>query len=208
MIEAFHILYTLFIKKSNHVISDFRMLYSFNLHKLHSAYCMSLYGCKLFNYNSKYISELYVAWRKVIRKIFKLPMRTHNYIVCGIVESVNLILDRRIAKYIFNVINSDNTTLTSLINTFLNCESSVFAENYRYIMYKYNIPSTLWRSDFKTFISNISYIDDINDWQRINISTLQELCKMRDGILYSGLTTQEIEVLIDFICTEDMMPIP
>ena len=75
-------------------------------------------------------------------------------------------------------------------------------------MYKYNIPSTLWRSDFKTFISNISYIDDINDRQRINISTLQKLCKMRDGILYSGLTTQEIEVLIDFICTEDMMPIP
>ena len=68
--------------------------------------------------------------------------------------------------------------------------------------------SSVWHSDFKTFISNILYIDDINDWQRINISTLQELCKMRDGILYSGLTTQEIEVLIDFICTEDMMPTP
>ena len=166
---------------------------------------MSLYGCELFNYNSNYISELYVAWRKVIRKIFKLPMRTHNYIVCGIVESVNIILDRRIAKYIFNVINSDNT---SLINSFLNCESSVFAENYIYIMYKYNIPSTLWRRDFKTLIFNISYTDDINDWQRINISTIQELCKMRDGILYSGLNTQEIQVLIDFICTEDIMPIP
>ena len=81
---------------------------------------------------------------KVIRKIFKLPMRTHNYIVCGIVESVNIILDRRIAKYIFNVINSDNTILTSFINSFLNCEFSVFVENYRYIMYKYNIPSILW----------------------------------------------------------------
>ena len=98
-----------------------------------------------------------------------------------------------------------------MINTFLNFESSVFAENYIYIyiyiMYKYNIPSTLWRSDFKTLISNNSYTDDINDWQRINISTLQEFCKMRDGILYSGLTTQEIQVLIDFICTEDSIPI-
>ena len=75
-------------------------------------------------------------------------------------------------------------------------------------MYKYNIPSTLWRRDFKTLILNISYTDDINDWQRINISTIQELCKMRDGILYSGLNTQEIQVLIDFICTEDIMPIP
>ena len=75
-------------------------------------------------------------------------------------------------------------------------------------MYKYNIPFTLWRRDFKTLILNISYTDDINDWQRINISTIQELCKMRDGILYSGLNTQEIQVLIDFICTEDIMPIP
>ena len=89
-----------FYQKSNHVISDFRMLDSFSFHKLHSTYCMSLYGCELFNYNSNYISELYVAWRKVIRKIFKFPMRMHNYIVYGIVESVNIILDRRIAKYI------------------------------------------------------------------------------------------------------------
>ena len=95
-----------------------------------------------------------------------------------------------------------------MINTFLNCEASVFAENYGYIMYKYNIPSTLWRSDFKTLNSDISYTDDINDWQRINIYTLQELCKMRDGIFYSDITTQEIEVLNDFICTEDIMLIP
>ena len=58
-----------------------------------------------------------------------------------------------------------------------------------------------YRIDKKNSIINIAS-------KRINISTLQELCKMRDGILYSGLTTQEIEVLIDFICTEDMMPIP
>ena len=72
-----------FYQISDNGISDFKMLDSFSLHKLQSTYCMSLYGCELFNYNSNYISELYVAWRKVIRKIFKLPMRTHNYIVCG-----------------------------------------------------------------------------------------------------------------------------
>ena len=47
-----------FYQKSNHVISDFRILNSFYLHKLHSTYCMSVYGCELFNYNSNYISEL------------------------------------------------------------------------------------------------------------------------------------------------------
>ena len=126
LIEAFLILCIHFIKKGNYVISDFRMLDSFSLHKLYSTYCMSLYGCELFYYNSNYISELYVAWRKVIRKIFKLLMITHNYIVCGIVESVNIILDRRIAKNFFNVINSDNTTVISLINSFLNCQITLY----------------------------------------------------------------------------------
>ena len=73
------------------------------------------------------------------RAISKLPIRTHNYIVCGTVESVNIILDCRIVTYILNVINSDNITVSSFINTFFNCESSVFAEKYRYSMYKYNI---------------------------------------------------------------------
>ena len=88
-------------------------------------------------------------------------------------------------KVYFNVFNSINITVISLIHPFLNCKFSVFAENYRYIMYKYNIPSTLWRSDFKTLISNISYTDDINDWQLIYIyiSTLQELCELRDSVL-------------------------
>ena len=38
-----------FYQKTNHVISDFRMLDSFTLHKLHSTYCMRLYGCQLLN---------------------------------------------------------------------------------------------------------------------------------------------------------------
>ena len=49
---------------------------------------------------------------------------------------------------------------------------------------------------------------ELTSGKNMYISTIQELCKMRDGILYSGLNTQEIQVLIDSICTEDIMPIP
>ena len=44
-----HTVHTFYLK-SNHVISDFRMLDSFNLHKLHSTYCMSLYYEIFSNY--------------------------------------------------------------------------------------------------------------------------------------------------------------
>ena len=44
-----------FNAKSNQIISDFSMLYCFSLHNLHTTYCMSLYGCEIWNYNSRYI---------------------------------------------------------------------------------------------------------------------------------------------------------
>ena len=72
-----------FNANGNQIISDFSMLDCFSLLKLLTTYCMSLYGCEIWNYNSRYISEMFIAWRKTMRKLFKLPNRTHNYIVCG-----------------------------------------------------------------------------------------------------------------------------
>ena len=124
------------------------MMDSFSLKKLHSNYCMSLYGCELCNYNSRYINDIYVASRKVIRKLFKLLYRTHNYLVCGIVECITVMLDRRLAKFVNSMINSKNNTVRDLITYFLTTESSVFEENSRYLMYKYDISVFAWYEAF------------------------------------------------------------
>ena len=44
----------------------------FSLHKLHTTYCMNLYGCEIWNYNSRYTSGMFIAWRKIMRKLFKV----------------------------------------------------------------------------------------------------------------------------------------
>ena len=44
---------------------------------------MSLYGSELWNYNSRYIDEIFVAWRKTMRKLFRLLIE-HTIILCGI----------------------------------------------------------------------------------------------------------------------------
>ena len=38
---------------------------------------MPLYGCPLWDYSDKSICKLYVAWRKAVRSILRLPRRTH-----------------------------------------------------------------------------------------------------------------------------------
>ena len=41
-----------------------------------------------------------------IRKLPKFPCRTHNYLVCGIVECITVNLDRRLAKFVHSKINN------------------------------------------------------------------------------------------------------
>ena len=48
-----------FIQRSDLLIAEV-MMDSFSLHKLHSNYCMGLYGCKLWNYNPQYINDIHV----------------------------------------------------------------------------------------------------------------------------------------------------
>ena len=52
----------------------------------YAAYCISLYVCELWIYNNGYINEIFIAWRKMLRKLLKLSNRSYNYIVYGIVS--------------------------------------------------------------------------------------------------------------------------
>ena len=80
-----------------------------------------------------------------MRKLFNLPNRTHNYIVCGIVECISIKLDRRLAKIVYSMLNSRKLTVFKLIRLFLKRDSSTFAENVRDLMYKlYKIPIFVW----------------------------------------------------------------
>ena len=47
----------------------------------HSVFCSSSFVIELFNYSHTYMSDLFVAQRKVIRRIFRVPCRTDNDIV-------------------------------------------------------------------------------------------------------------------------------
>ena len=41
--------------------------------KLLATYCLDLYGSQLWNYSRHDVQSFYVAWRKTIRRLWKLP---------------------------------------------------------------------------------------------------------------------------------------
>ena len=166
------------------------MLDSFSRCKLHTSFCMSLYGSELWNYNNRYIKEIYVAWRKTMRKLFKLPYRTHNYIVCGITEDISIKLHRRVTKFMYSMIHNDNDT-----TFFLSTEALFLAETSRYITCMFT-----WYKELSVLLKCLTYPSSQSDIELSNIDTVRELLSIRDEVLICPISHSAAGTLIDDIC--------
>ena len=74
-----------FNMKSIEVISDFKLLPCYIKSKLFTTFCTDAYGCQLWNFESREVHNLYVAWRKVVCKLWRLPYITH----CNLLHTFN-----------------------------------------------------------------------------------------------------------------------
>ena len=77
-------------QRSNLLISDFRVCDSIDLDSLQKIYCMHMYGSELWNLNCSYVDDFKVAWRKVKRRVWKLPCNTHNAIVQNLTYNISV----------------------------------------------------------------------------------------------------------------------
>ena len=75
------------------------------------------------------------------------------------------------------MINSKNSTVRELIAQFLTTESSVFAENCRYLMYKYNISVFAWYGSLYDVMNCIKNIQNLSNEHASNIALLKNCVK-------------------------------
>ena len=87
-------------QRSNRVISDFRVCDSNALDSLHRTYCTHMYGCELWDLNCNYIKDFKVAWRKIRRRIWRLPNRANNAIVHQLSYDIDYQLESRMIKFV------------------------------------------------------------------------------------------------------------
>ena len=79
--------------------------------------------------------DWYVTWRKVIRRIFRVPYGSHNDIAIKLGGEILSKVDRRMAKVLFNLINHDNRVVHNKTIFKLGCPRSTLAENSKYLLY-------------------------------------------------------------------------
>ena len=81
--------------KSNEVFSDFKLLPCYIKSKLLKTFCIDAYECQLWNFESKEVHHFYVAWRKAVRKLWRLPYTTH----CNMLHTIDNSLLINLLKY-------------------------------------------------------------------------------------------------------------
>ena len=124
----------------NNLLSEFSHCDNGTLSTLFRTYCMNIYGCETWRYNSNYVDTFYTTWRKAIRQVWKIPYRTHNKLVHLINKScsINTVLEKKSITFIWTLINSRNQLYNTIVkHSLYNC-TTIFSENVRYFMNKYN----------------------------------------------------------------------
>ena len=68
--------------KSNDLLTEFSFSNSSTLSILFKSYCMNIYGSTFWRYhNHSNIDNFCVSRRKIVRRLWKIPYRTHNSLV-------------------------------------------------------------------------------------------------------------------------------
>ena len=175
--------------------------------KLFVQYCTSFYGSQIWPlYHKDGMRKVCVAWRKALRRIWKLPGNTHCDIL-PLLSSQNPIdiqLKCRFVKFYKSLVISENNLIRYLSHASTFTSYSTMSKNLNQILYDINfeLEELLHLS-----INNIkkiyydNWIRSINKQYIIHSSVIHELCLVKEGILVSELEFDECDCIIQSLCT-------
>ena len=120
-------------------------------HVTYNINCLQLFV--LMHTDDSYgISNLYAAWRKAVRKLWRLPYTTH----CNLLHTFNnslpieISLEKRSVKSIWSCVNSENDVIKTISRLSRKLPRSFFCQNYRYFSYKYSILPHQWYESYNS----------------------------------------------------------
>ena len=189
------------------MLSKFSFSESTTLSKLFQSYCMNVYGSSLlkFNYHNN-IEQFCVSWRKVVRRIWKTPYRTHNALVHFInkCNSIVNILEKHCIECLWNLLNSENVLFIRICKySMFNIDSSI-DKNLRYFIYKYDLLYDDWFKDLnRIYVKVDGHAHSITNYDDVCIANdIRELCAARDSGLTQFMDVNQISGMIDMLCTK------
>ena len=189
----------------NSLISNFSFC-SFEVRrKLFMFFCTSFYGICLLDLQSREFENFFTAWRKAIRKVFKVPARTHSCLLPGIAECLPIKEQtcERLIRFAKSCLSESNPCVVLLMDIALHDSGSFMSNCLNYIECNFRICKTdvlsQSLSNFKRKMLNFYYKSiDVNILQTSTfiIDTLHEI-DCNDTILNQS----DLQDILFYLCT-------
>ena len=163
-------------KKFHHC--DLRVKYA-----LFKSLCMSVYGSQLWDYSARTCDMFFVAWRKAIRRLLKVPSRTHNVLLPLIVNDapVEAQLHKRFIKFFHKALRSGNDCTRTCAQLALNTSHSSVSNSVHFLCQLYQIPvSSLLKSPLNVAI-NCIFSNQPDDTDLVKAGAILDFLSMRQN---------------------------
>ena len=186
-----------FNSQTNSFLGDLSKISSNMRNYLFFEQCNSFYGSQFLPLYDNNLNSLYTAWNIAVRRVWKVPWRTHCNILPHLagVMSPELNFAKRAISFAKLLSKSNNKVVNMITGMGLYGKHSILGANIRHLKAKYEL--------------NIKVIND--SWKRLchdqsNIirtcEQIKELCYMRDTHNTGILTLPEVTAIIECLCTE------
>ena len=198
-----------FNKKFNAFIGDLDCVASEVKGSLFQQYCTSLYGVIFSQLYHTDANRLCITWRKAMRRLYKLPNRTHCKLLPIITDilPVDLQTNLRFLKHMYLGLNHDNSTVQFLFNMCNSLHRTVMSKNFKYICDKYGISQNSVTISSPTIVKNRikkMYYSSVLENDKAVGTQIKELVFMRDCLDFEEfhLSRNEICDVFFYLATD------
>ena len=197
------------IGQINSVLCYFKDLNSAVKVRLLNAYCLSLYGCELWDLGNSHIQAICVAYRKGLRRCFDLPYESHSFLLPGLAGTLPLFyeISKRSLRFVYKCLFGSSSLVRSVVWHSIHdmgCKSVVTS----------NIHSAckLFGLRYDSFLHGKVCVGDdslfrttLTEEKYRAIKFTDELIQLRDGWLgFSNtfsLSRCDLKLMIDYVTT-------
>ena len=138
-----------------------------------------------------------IAWRKAVRRVWRVPGLTHCNILPHLtgVMPPELCFEKRAISFTHKLLMTKNKTVNMITGKGIYGTHSFLGANVRHLSAKYNMNCKIIDQNWKVLCQNKG------DLTR-KCEQIKELCFMRDTHNTGILSRKEVISIIDLLCTE------
>ena len=188
-----------FVKRFNLMMSVFRHCPVSVKYRLFKTYCLSLYGCVLWEFSCDMINKFYVCWRKCMRQLIGLSQRAHGGYLHKVVDDISIEnqLIKRFVKFYNKVICSENPVVQLCCSLVNQGSNSTVCRSLNYVRNKFSITTDKKLEIPHDKIVNLMKENDCtNDDDVFNICCIKDVINLREN--NNVFSKAEINTMLDY----------